>query len=138
MGRAEAVGKRTPIDGVYLLTTTREESAKAAGESPQEAVSENYGRWRFVLNRGLLRYTQASEGASRWTTATYRVDGDTLTIKVTDYGGEAPNDSAEKTGEVYTFGWSLYRDRLTLEPVKGKISPANFRVKPWRRVGDAP
>jgi TRAP-type transport system periplasmic protein len=135
---ATAVGERTPIDGVYLLTTTREESAKASGESPQETVSENYGRWRFVFSRGLLRYTQASEGASRWTTATYRVDGDTLTMKVTDYGGEAPTGSAEKTGEVFTYRWSLYRDRLTLEPVEGKVSPAGWLVKPWRRVGDAP
>jgi hypothetical protein len=137
IGDATSVGAHTPIDGIYTLTTTREESARAAGESPQETFSENYGRWRFVFDRGLLRYTQASEGASRWTTATYDVDGHTLTMEVTDYGGEAPNGAAEKTGEVFTYGWSLYRDRLTLEPVKGKISPAGWLVRPLRRVGDA-
>jgi TRAP-type C4-dicarboxylate transport system substrate-binding protein len=138
IGAATSVGDRTPIDGVYVLETTREESAKAASESPQETFSENYGRWRFVFSRGLLRYTQASEGARRWTTATYDVDGHTLALKITDYGGEAPNGAAEKPGEVFTYGWSLYRDRLTLEPVKGKISPAGWLVKPLRRVADAP
>lgn len=132
------VGKRTPIDGVYLLNTTRKESARASGEPVQELLSENYGKWRFVLSRGQMRYTQSSEGASRWTKASYSVKGQIFTYKVTDYGGEAPNGAADKTGEEFTFTWSLYRDRLSLGPVKGKISPEGFRFKAWRRVADAP
>ena len=128
--------KVTPIDGVYRLDTTREESL-AAGTPANDLVSENYGRWRFVLDRGRLSYTQSSEGASRWTKALYTVSGNILTFTVTDYGGEAPHGAAEKTGEVFTFRWSRYRDRLTLSPVEGKISPENFRLRPWRRVGDA-
>jgi hypothetical protein len=128
-------GKATPIDGVYVMTTTREEAA--AADPSGEPASENYGRWRFVLDHGRLSYTQSSEGASRWTKAKYQVRGDELTFEVTSYGGEAPNGAAEKTGELFTFRWSRYRDRLTLEPVKGKISPENFRAKPWRRIGDA-
>jgi TRAP-type C4-dicarboxylate transport system substrate-binding protein len=128
-------GKATPIDGVYVMTTTREEAA--AAHPSEEPVSENYGRWRFVLDHGRLSYTQSSEGASRWTKAKYQVRGDELTFEVTSYGGEAPNGAAEKTGEVLTFRWSRYRDRLTLGPVKGKISPETFWAKPWRRIGDA-
>jgi TRAP-type C4-dicarboxylate transport system substrate-binding protein len=128
-----AVATRTPIDGVYRVTTTKKELI--ATGSP-DVFSENYGEWRYVFDRGQLRYTQSSEGASRWTKATYTVRGHTLTFTVTDYGGEAPNGAAEKTGEVFTFRWSLFRDRLTLRPVGGKISPDNFRLKPWRRVGD--
>ncbi|HET8821159.1 MAG TPA: TRAP transporter substrate-binding protein DctP [Thermoleophilaceae bacterium] len=133
-----SVGERTPIDGIYRLTTTREESAKAAGETPEQTFSENYGEWRAVFSRGQLRYTQASEGASRWTKAVYRVKGRVLTLKIVDYGGEAPNGAAEKTGEVFDYRWSLYRDRLTLKAVEGKISPAGWVAKPWRRVDDAP
>ena len=133
-----AAGKVTPIDGVYRMTTTRKEAAEVFGDAPGDIASENYGRWKFVLDRGRLYYTQSSEGASRWTKAVYTVEGDTVAWRVTDYGGEAPNGAAEKTGEVYTFRWSRYRDQLTLTPVAGKISPANFRVKPWRRIGDAP
>jgi hypothetical protein len=127
----------TPIDGVYRVDTTREDF-RSLGGPESDVVSENYGRWRFVFDRGRLYYTQSSEGASRWTKAAYTVSGTTLTYTITDYGGEAPHGAAEKTGEVFTFRWSLYRDRLTLGPVKGKVSPANFWAKPWRRVGDAP
>ena len=49
--------------------------------------------------------------------------------------GSRRNGSAEKTGETYSFRWSRYRDRLTLTPVKGKISPENFTAQPWRRIG---
>jgi hypothetical protein len=133
--QTSGAAKPTPIDGVYRLDTTREES-RAVGET--DPVSENYGRWRFVFDRGQLYYTQSAEGASRWTRATYTVKGNILEYTVTAYGGEAPHGAAEKTGEVLTFRWSRYRDRLTLGPVKGKISPMNFRMKPWRRIGDAP
>jgi TRAP-type transport system periplasmic protein len=129
--------KPTPIDGVYRLDTTRQESLEA-GTPANDVVSENYGHWRFVLDRGRMYYTQSAEGSSRWTRAVYTVKGDVLEYTVTAYGGEAPHGAAEKTGEVFTFRWSRYRDRLTLAPVKGKISPENFRIKPWRRVGDAP
>jgi TRAP-type transport system periplasmic protein len=128
----QAARKATPIDGEYRMTTTREELAKA--DPDEEPLSENYGRWRLVLDRGRLRYTQSSEGATRWTKGVYTVRGHTLVMKVTDYGGEAPNDAAERTGEVFTFRWSRYRDTLTLGPVPGAISPQGFRLKPWRRV----
>jgi TRAP-type C4-dicarboxylate transport system substrate-binding protein len=126
-------GKATPIDGVYRMTTTLKESAKFSGDAPGDIDSENYGRWRFVLDRGRLYYTQSSEGSSRWTKAIYTVKGNRITWRVTDYGGEAPNGASERTGEVYAFNWSRYRDQLTLTPAAGKISPENFRVKPWRR-----
>ena len=89
-----------------------------------------------MLDRGRLYYTQSSEGASRWTKAVYTVKGDTVAWRVTDYGGEAPNGGAEKTGEIFTYRWSRYRDQLTLTPVAGKVSPPLW-AKPWRRIGDA-
>jgi hypothetical protein len=137
VGDATSVGRPTPLDGDYRMTSTAKDIL-TAGMTESDAVSENYGRWRFVLDHGQMRYTQSSDGSSRWTKAAYTVKGHTLTFTITDYGGEAPNGAAEKTGEVFTFGWSEYRGRLTLTPVKGKISPENFSVKPWRRVGDAP
>ena len=131
-----AARKATPIDGVYRMTTTLKESVRFSGDAPGDIASENYGRWKFVLDRGRLYYTQSSEGSSRWTEAVYTVKGDTLTWKVTAYGGETPNGAAERTGEVFTFRWSRYRDQLTLTPFAGKISPVNFRVKPWRRISE--
>jgi TRAP-type C4-dicarboxylate transport system substrate-binding protein len=130
-------GKATPIDGVYRMTTTRKESLKIHGADPGGGLSENYGRWRFVLDRGRVYYTQASEGKSRWTKAVYTVLGHTMTWRITDSGGQGPSGAKERIGEVYAWGWSRYRDQLTLTPVAGKISPPGFRVKPWRRIGDA-
>jgi TRAP-type C4-dicarboxylate transport system substrate-binding protein len=130
-------GKATPIDGIYRMTTTLNESVKFSGDAPGDIASENYGRWKFVLDRGRLYYTQSSKGSSRWTKAVYTVSGHTLTFRITDYGGEAPNGARERTGEVYAFRWSRYRDQLTLTPAAGKISPGNFRVEPWRRIADA-
>jgi len=130
-------GKATPIDGVYEMTTTADDVAAVGHVDPDALESENYGQWRFVLDRGRLRYTQSSEGASRWTEAVYKVRGDTLTWEVASTGGEAPNGAVEEIGEVFTFRWSRYRDRLTLRPVKGESSPENFRANPWRRIGDA-
>jgi TRAP-type C4-dicarboxylate transport system substrate-binding protein len=127
-------GKATPIDGVYRMTTTRQESVKLFGEDPGGDLSENYGRWRFVLDRGRLYYTQSSEGKSRWTKAVYTVVGHTVTWRITDSGGQGPRNAKERIGEVYTFHWSRYRDQLTLTPIAGKISPP---FKPWRRIGDA-
>jgi TRAP-type C4-dicarboxylate transport system substrate-binding protein len=131
----ETVGKRTPMDGIYTVNQTREEAAKTT--PPSDLVSENYGHWRYVLNRGRMYYTQSSEGHSRWTRATYTVKGRIFTFTVTEYGGDAPHGAAEKTGEVFAFRWSRYRDRVSFAPVKGAVSPENFMAKPWRRVGDA-
>jgi len=138
-GESRAAGRPTPLDGVYLLTSTREQVARVAGaERLEEIPPENYGSWRFTFDRGRLRYTQSGKGHTRWTEATYSVKADTLTFTVTDFGGEAPTASQEKTGEVFTFAWSLYRDRLTLKAVKGKISPPPFIVRSLRRVEGAP
>jgi TRAP-type C4-dicarboxylate transport system substrate-binding protein len=140
--RPAARAEHTPLDGVWEMNASRDEVIKmVSGQKLTKAmteadlVSENYGRWRFALNRGQLYYTQAAEGSRRWTRADYTVKGHTLTFTVTDYGGEAPHGAAEKTGERFSFRWSRYRDRLTLSPVKGEVSPENFRVKPWRKVG---
>jgi TRAP-type C4-dicarboxylate transport system substrate-binding protein len=134
-GTAQA-GKRTPLDGIWTVTTTRKEIAKTT--DPGDLVSENYGHWRYTLSRGRMYYTQASEGHRRWTRATYTVKGRVLTFTVTSYGGDAPHGAAEKTGEVFSFRWSRYRDRVSFGPVAGAISPENFSLQPWRRVGDAP
>jgi TRAP-type C4-dicarboxylate transport system substrate-binding protein len=128
----QTAGYPTPVDGTYQMTSTAEELLETA--STGTLLSENYGQWRFVLDRGRLRYTQSSEGATRWTEGAYTVQGYTMVWRITDYGGEAPNDAVEETGEVFTFYWSRYRDTLTLSTVRGAISPANFRVKPWRKL----
>jgi TRAP-type C4-dicarboxylate transport system substrate-binding protein len=142
-GGQTALGTRTAIDGTWTMHTSREQVTKvmmakqnlSRTMAESDLVSENWGDWRFTFDRGRLYYTQASQGSRRWTRARYTVKGHTLTITVTDYGGEAPHNSAEKTGESFSFHWSRYRDRMTLTSVAGAISPENFYAQPWRRAG---
>ena len=124
--------KSTPIDGVYEFTTTGEE-LMAAG-SP-DVVVENYGKHRWVLDGGRFEMTQKNGASDRWTKGSYVVREDIVEFTVEDFGGVAPNGAHERTGEVLTFTWSLYRDQLTLGPVEGAISPENFLAKPGTRVG---
>ena len=51
---------------------------------------------------------------------------------------DRPNSAENKPGESFRFGWSLYRETLALTPVRGAISPFNFRDKPWRRISATP
>jgi hypothetical protein len=47
-------------------------------------------------------------------------------------------DFFNQPGEFFTYRWSRYRDRLTLQPVPGAVSPEPFRVNPWRLLDDEP
>ena len=53
-------------------------------------------------------------------------------------GEVEPNDAGNAPGEVFNYGWSRYRDQLTLEPLEGEISPEPFRVEPWRLLDGEP
>jgi len=123
--------QRKPIDGVYEFTTTEQELLAAGAE---EAPLENYGAFRWVLDGGRFEMTQKNGASDRWAKGTYVVRGDVVEFTVEDNGGVAPNDAHERPGEVFTFRWSLYRDRLTLAAVEDAISPEPFRAKPWSRV----
>ena len=121
----------TPMDGVWRMDTGRE----AAG---QEGLAENWGRWIYVFDRGRFAITQENRDACTWGYGTFAVDGHQMSWTFTDGGGTAPNEAHNKPGEFFVFGFSAYRDTLTVTPVKGKISPRNFRDKPWRRLATPP
>jgi hypothetical protein len=88
-----------------------------------EYFEENWGRWTYVFDRGRFAITQENDRACTWAYGTFAVDGNQMSWTVTDGGG---------------IGFSAYRDTLTVTPVKGEISPRNFRAKPWRRLSDTP
>jgi TRAP-type C4-dicarboxylate transport system substrate-binding protein len=135
---ARLTGTAGPLDGVYQFTDTAAESAAVPGTSPGDAVPENYGAWTLVLDQGHFAFTQEDRPACTWGYGTFTVRGNKMEWLVTNGGGIAPDNATNKPGEDYIFGWSLYRGVLTLSPVKGAISPGNFRAKPWARVSTAP
>ena len=125
------IGKATPIDGVYRVHTTPED-LRAAGASSGEVNPENYGSSKMVLDRGRVTQQQPAGDSAA---GTYTVAGHTVTLTFTRSAG---GPARTRPGEVWYFGWSRYRDQLTLAPVPGKVSPVPMRAKPWRRIGNAP
>ena len=122
---------RTKLDGVWAMDTGRSASAP-------EYFPENWGHWIFVFDRGRFAITQENKPSCTWGYGKYAVHGTRTSWTFTDGGGIAPSDAYNRPGEFFKFDLSAYRDTLTLTPVKGAISPGNFRDKPWRRVSDTP
>jgi TRAP-type C4-dicarboxylate transport system substrate-binding protein len=130
-GAAAPASGATAIDGVWRMDTDR----RAA--SP-EYSPENWGRWIYVFDRGRFAITQENQEACTWGYGTFAVDGNQMSWTFTDGGGIAPTGANNKPGEHFSFGFSAYRDTLTVTPVKGEISPLNFRAKPWRHLSNTP
>jgi TRAP-type C4-dicarboxylate transport system substrate-binding protein len=135
---ARLAGTAGPLDGVYQFTDTPAELQATAGTAPGDVAPENYGAWTLVLDRGHFAVTQQDQPACTWGYGTFTIKGNRIEWLFTDGGGIAPDGSANKPGEFFIFGWSLYRGVLTLSAVKGAVSPSNFRVKPWTRVSVTP
>ena len=121
---------------VYGASQLRPGRCVAAGDPIPGA--ENYGSWVYVFHRGSFAFAQETDDACTWGYGTYSVDGDRVEWSFVDGGGITPNNAVNKPGEFFVFGWSRYRDTLTLAAVPGEISPTNFMVKPWRLTDEGP
>jgi TRAP-type C4-dicarboxylate transport system substrate-binding protein len=128
---APASGAATEIDGVWRMDTDRPAAAP-------DNLAENWGHWIYVFDRGRFAITQENREACKWGYGTFAVDGNRMSWTFRDGGGIAPNNATNRSGEFFVFDFSAYRDTLTVAPVKGEISPLNFRAKPWRRLTDTP
>jgi TRAP-type C4-dicarboxylate transport system substrate-binding protein len=121
------------LDGVYTMSTTFDDSP-----NDPDPVPENFGQWIFVIRSGHAAFTQAYKNSCTWGYGTLTVTGAQIEWTIADGGGISPTGAKNKPGEFFAFGWSLYRDTLTLSPVTGAISPANFRIKAWHRITTHP
>ncbi|MFL5914983.1 MAG: TRAP transporter substrate-binding protein [Gaiellaceae bacterium] len=123
------------LNGVYEMDSTAAESDPRTGP----VVPENWGHWVFVFEGSRLAFSQQDSGACTWAYGRVRVRPRIFSWTIIDGGyTRSPNRSYNKPGEAFEFGWSRYRDTLTLSPVPGAVSPANFRVQPWRRLSPQP
>jgi TRAP-type C4-dicarboxylate transport system substrate-binding protein len=134
---ASATHGRTPIDGVYEVTTTASD-LRAIGAPSIDVIPENYGKWIYVFDRGRFAITQEDADACTWGYGKFSVKRQEMAWSFVDGGGYGPNDAYNRPGEFLRFGWSRFRDTLTLTPVKGAVSPHNFRAKPWHLVSATP
>jgi TRAP-type C4-dicarboxylate transport system substrate-binding protein len=131
-----STGDAAPVDGLWQMETTKDEAATIIPES--DLLPENYGDLLFASKAGRFAFTTENQDACVWAYGSYSVDGDTVEWRIEDGGGETPSDAANERGEVFRYRWSRYRDQLTLEPVKGEVSPEPFRVEPWRLLEGEP
>jgi TRAP-type C4-dicarboxylate transport system substrate-binding protein len=122
----------TPVDGLWNMETTENELAEFA--PADQPLPENWGEFTFAFRAGRFALTTENREACVWAYGSYEVKGDTFEWTVEDGGGEAPSGASNRPGEFFRFGWSRYRDQLTLTPVQGAISPEPYRVKPWRQL----
>jgi TRAP-type C4-dicarboxylate transport system substrate-binding protein len=133
-GTPASTGGPTPVDGLWLMETTKEEAATVV--QPSDLIPENWGEFTFAFREGRFAFTTESPGACIWAYGSYSVDGDVVEWRIEDGGGETPQDAANTPGEVFHYTWSKYRDQLELGPVEGKVSAEPFRVEPWRQLED--
>jgi TRAP-type transport system periplasmic protein len=124
---------KAQLDGVYTMDTK-------FGDDPADPdmAPENYGHWVLVLRGTHFAHTQQYQNACTWAYGMLTVTGARMRWTYADGGGIAPNGAQNKPGEDFVFGWSLYRDTLTLTLVSGQTSPSNFRAKPWHRISATP
>lgn len=128
-------GPATPVDGVWAFDSD-EADLRGAHTSADDLTPENWGHWVFAFSRGRFAITQEDREACTWVYGTYSVRGHRMTWDVTDGGGHGPQDATNRPGEHFDFSWSRFKDALHVSRVRGAVSPNNFDVKPWRRIGD--
>jgi TRAP-type C4-dicarboxylate transport system substrate-binding protein len=125
----------TPFDGVYEVTISAEDLRHAGDPNP---IPANFGAYTYVFDRGRFAFTQQSDAICTWQYGTYVVDGDRVEWTFLDGGATPDGNGHNNPGEFFVFGWSLYRDTLTLTAVPGETSPAPTLVKPWHRLDATP
>jgi TRAP-type C4-dicarboxylate transport system substrate-binding protein len=124
----------TASDGVYTMDTSEADGMK----SDPNIVPENWGHWVFVFGAERFAFTQENAQACTWGYGTYTVTDGRIVWKLIDGGGDAPNGAVNKPGEEFVFGWTRYRDTLTLTAVPGAVSPDNYFLRPWHRADSRP
>jgi TRAP-type C4-dicarboxylate transport system substrate-binding protein len=131
-------GAATPVEGLWRMSSTREEYAAIA--PPSDVVPENWGEFTLAFSGGRFAATTENGEACLWVYGRIEVKGDVVEWTVEDGGGISvtEEDFFNQPGEFFTYRWSRYRDRLTLQPVPGAVSPEPFRVNPWRLLDDEP
>ena len=132
----QGAGDSSPLDGVYRVTTTAND-LRAAGVPDADIVPENYGLWTYVFDRGRFAFTQEDKQACTWAYGTFAIKGKQVEWRFTGAGGISPTNALNRPGEFFVFGWSVYRETLTLTPVPG-ASPEGFRANPWPRISATP
>ncbi|HEX6653011.1 MAG TPA: TRAP transporter substrate-binding protein DctP [Thermoleophilaceae bacterium] len=131
-------GKPSALDGLYRMTTNKDELARARGILPEDVVPENWGEFIFALARGRLAFTTENALACTWAYGRYSVKGNVISVRFHPRGGGlAPTGAINMPTQTLRYRWSRYRDLLRLQALRHAFGADIFVVHQWRRVGSA-
>jgi hypothetical protein len=136
VGCGGSSGAEPTLDGVYRATISAEDLA--AVDAPDETTPTR-GTWTLVLDRGRFAVTQdgGSQGCA-WAYGALGLGGrNVMGLRVIDAGAIPAAVASNQPGDRYRFGWSRYRDVLTLSEAGGGAS-GYFVARPWRRIAQTP
>lgn len=125
-----------PLDGVFVQTTTVKD-LEAIGVHEANPDPGNFGTYVFVIDRGRFAFTQTNGPACSFGYGIWLVKGQTVELLFSGGGAEGSH-AANKPGEFFTFGWSMFRDTVNYSAVAGRVSPENFFARPWKRLSRTP
>ena len=136
VGCGERPGEPPSLDGVYRATIGAEDLA--AINAPEERAPGG-GTWTLVLDRGRFAITQdAGDQGCAWAYGALGLGGrNVMRWTVIDAGAVPAGVNTNQPGDRYRFGWSRYRDVLTLSTARGGVG-GYFAAKPWRRIARTP
>jgi TRAP-type C4-dicarboxylate transport system substrate-binding protein len=114
----------TALDGTWKMSDTKDELASSPFLDDMGSLNDsNWGDWTMTFANGVSTYTQTNPIESSSGSATFTVEGDTVTL----------------TGTVvatFEYRCSIYKDTLTFkrDPTLPFAAPTPILVKPWTRV----
>jgi hypothetical protein len=136
IGCGRSSGEAPTLDGVYRATISAEDLA--AIDAPDETTPTR-GAWTLVLNRGRFAITQdGGDQGCAWAYGALGLGGrNVMSWRVIDAGAVPAAVASNQPGDRYRFGWSRYRDVLTLSAAGGGAS-GYFVARPWRQIAQTP
>jgi hypothetical protein len=136
IGCGQRSGEAPTLDGVYRATISAEDLA--AIDAPDE-TTPNRGTWTLVLDRGRFAITQdGGDQGCAWAYGALGIgERNLMSWTVIDAGAVPAAVASNQPGDRYRFGWSRYRDVLTLSAARGGAG-GYFAAKPWRRIAQTP
>lgn len=115
--------RASPVDGLWTATITRAQFRRAGASAPLAA--KLYGKWTVRHKDGRFHLRNHRTGNVAW--GTFTVRGNVFRAVFARGVELAP-------GSVMVCTWSIYRNRLTLKPIRGRPSQL-CDAGVWTRAG---
>jgi TRAP-type C4-dicarboxylate transport system substrate-binding protein len=118
----------SPVDGVWVTSTTREQLASSPLLYDTGEINDgNWGDIRIQFEDGVMTYDLTNPRETFHSVGTYRVDGDRLSIY---------DPAACCPPQPFSFGFTIEGDTLTLTRLPGYVGPTPYILDSYTRVAE--